>query len=397
MSSTLFAAAGVLYLTVCCSAELRAVYHWENIDLTLRDQDLSRLESYIPENNLVHRLRIWNNTLYMAVPRFRPGVPATLCRSSRGAIQPFPLLGMQQVGVCFGLQNVKDIEVDHVGRLWALDVGKVYDMYLANHTCDPKLVVIDLSTGWIVRSSVLPSTMYTVQSVLSGLTVDLKTMVAVVTDLGPDPGFISYNFQTGVYQKFSCKLLYGKKGYDEAQLTVSAIDSLLYFTTVQLDRLYTIPMSVFDAPLLDDVSRHVKDQGAKSDKSTAMTLDTAGNLYLAMPRKVVMWNTLKQSFAVRELYIQDLRLEWITSMAFDTHGFLWIITSAFRSFLDGSEPKKLNVKIYKRYCGTTAFALQNTFVPMNTTNLTNSASRAGPLLVSVLGAIIALHGIFKIC
>ncbi|XP_050520350.1 major royal jelly protein 1-like [Daktulosphaira vitifoliae] len=359
-----------------CLSELRMVYHWDKIKLSTNGRELTNLEPYIPENNIVHRLRIWNNTLYFAVPRFRPGVPATLCQSSKvDVVEPYPSLGFQTVGNCFGLQNIKDIEVDHLGQLWALDVGKVNDMYQANYTCDPKLVVIDLRSNKIVRSAILPKSMFTIQSVLSGLTIDLKTMMAIITDLGPDPGFIAYNFQTGIYQKFSCQILYGKKGYDEAQMVVSAIDSLLYFTTVQLDKLYTIPMSVFDASLLIDVSHHVNNQGFKPDKSTAMTFDTAGNLFLAMPKKIIVWNTLRHNFEVTELYTQDIRLEWITSLAFDTHGFIWITTSAFRSFLDGSEPRKPNMKIYKRYCGTTAFALQGTFSPMNTSNLTNSANR----------------------
>lgn len=349
---------GVFYLnTYLC--DLNVVHQWDKIDLTIQENDRNKFNnSYKPENNLVHRMKIWDNTLYMAIPRFRQGVPVTLCRSYEGTVQPYPSLGLQVVGDCIGMQNVKDIEIDHLGQLWILDVGKVYDLETTvSYSCDPKLVVVDLNTGILVRSAVLPNNMFTTQSVLSGISLDLKSLTAVIADIGPDPGFIVYNLQIGIYQKFPCKMLSkDNKDYNEALLTVSPIDNLLYFTTVELDSLYTIPLSVFDAPFTHDISRHVNSQGVKSDTSTAMIMDTTGNLYLGLTRKVIAWNTLKNNFDVKELYIQEVRLEWISSFAFDTNGYLWIITSAFKDFL--AAPKPTDLKIFKRYCGTTSFALQ---------------------------------------
>ncbi|XP_025205239.1 major royal jelly protein 1-like [Melanaphis sacchari] len=368
-----------IYLSVCL-CELNVVYQWDKINLSIVHETE---HSYIPENNLVHRMKIWNNTLYMAIPRFKPGVLATLCKSNRGTIQPFPSLSLQIVGNCFGMQNIKDIEIDHLGNLWVLDVGKVYDLKEPNYTCDPKLLILDINTGRMIRSSVIPSSMYTTQSVLSGISIDLKTLTAVITDIGPNSGFIVYSYQLGIFQKFQCKLLSSVKDYNEALLTISPIDNILYFTTVEMDSLYTIPLSVFNAPFINDISHYVNNQGLKTDTSTAMIMDTTGNLYLGLTRKVIAWNTLKNSFDIKDLYIQEVRFDWISSFAFDSNGYLWITTSAFREFLNGSSSKRMNIKIFKRFCGTTAFALlhlQNTYVKNNT--LPNNNSSANPKIAT---------------
>lgn len=355
-----------IYLSVCL-CDLNVVYQWDKIDLS-NHEDLQKTDHfYIPENNLVHRMKIWNNTLYMAIPRFKPGVPATLCRSYRGTIQPFPTINIQIVGNCIGMQNIKDIEIDHLGQLWVLDAGVVYDLEKPNYTCDPKLVILNIGTGRIVRSAVIPNGMYTIQSVLSGISIDLKSLTAVIADIGPNSGFIVYNYDLGYFQKFHCKILSSVKDYNEAILTISQIDNMLYFTTIEMDSLFTIPLSVFDAPFVNDISHYANNHGLKTDVSTAMIMDTTGNLYLGLTRKVIAWNTLKNTFDVKDLYIQEVRLDWISSFAFDSNGYLWIISSAFSDFLNGPSSKRINIKIFKRFCGSTAFALQNVQMPVNDT------------------------------
>lgn len=376
-----------IYLSVCL-CELNVVYQWDKIDLSIHETE----HSYIPENNLVHRMKIWNNTLYMGIPRFKEGVVATLCKSNRGTIQPFPSLSLQTVGNCFGIQNTKEIEIDHLGHLWVLDVGKVYDLEEPDYTCDPKLLILDINTGRMIRSAVIPRSMYSTQSVLSGISIDLKSLTAIIADIGPNSGFIVYKYQLGFFQKFQCKILSSVKDYNEALLTISPIDNMLYFTTVEMDSLFTIPLSVFDAPFINDISHYANNQGLKTDTSTAMIMDTTGNLYLGLNRKVIAWNTLKNGFDTKELYIQEVRFDWISSFAFDSNGYLWITTSAFRDFIDGSSSKRMNIKIFKRFCGTTAFALQHLQMYVNNTLpiINNSADSKTGTFILLLTLIILL-------
>lgn len=327
-------AVGICALTgPCCAADLNVAYQWDKIDLSARpdvDEDRSR---YAPENNMPYRLKIWNGALFVAVPRFRRGVPATLCRSRDGAaMRPFPSRGLQTVGNCLAVQNVKDMDVDHLGQLWLLDVGRVHDADPAgpaDRTCEPKLFVVRADTGAVIRSAVMPTAVQSAGSVLTGMAIDLKTLTAVVADVGAaDPGFIVYSLPEGVYRKYRCAALSAAGGgtgrangrYDEAQLIVSPIDGILYFTTVRLDRLYAVPLSVLSAPPARDVGHHVHDHGPKADASTAMIMDTGGNLYLGMTRKVIAWNTVRHGFDVQELYIQ-VRTDTVSASESSPHGF----------------------------------------------------------------------------
>lgn len=74
--------------------DLNVVYQWDKLDLSLRPED-SGEGSYIPENNVAYRLKIWNDMLFVAIPRFRRGVPVTLSKSRDGVMRPFPSLGLQ--------------------------------------------------------------------------------------------------------------------------------------------------------------------------------------------------------------------------------------------------------------------------------------------------------------
>lgn len=326
-------AVGVCALTgACCAADLNVAYQWDKIDLSPRPDAGDDRSRYAPENNMPYRLKIWNGSLFVAVPRFRHGVPATLCRSRDGAaMRPFPSRGLQTVGNCMAAQNVKDMDVDHLGQLWLLDVGRVHDADPAgpaDRTCEPKLLVVRADTGALIRSAVMPAAVQSADSVLTGIAIDLKTLTAVVADVGAtDPGFIVYSLPEGVYRKYRCATLSaaaaggdgGGTGrangrHDEAQLTVSPIDGILYFTAVRLDRLYAVPLSVLGAPPARDVGHHVHDHGPKADASTAMIMDTGGNLYLGMTHKVIAWNTIRHGFDVKELYIQ---VSWWSDTVFE--------------------------------------------------------------------------------
>lgn len=280
---------------VVARGDLNVAAQWERSTLRLPAPAGGNVTAaaYVPDNNLVYRVRVWAGTVYVAVPRFRAaGVPATLCATSArdgGPLRPFPTAGLQAAGNCFALQNAVDIEVDHLGQLWTLDRGRP--------ACDPKLFVVATGTGHVVRSAVMPPAVYTARSVLTGLALDLKTLTAVVADVGPDdPGFIAYDFRSGVYRKFRCTALVQRRPapapaseadvdeYDEAMLAASPIDDQLYFTAIRLDAVYAIPLSVFAAPPLSgrDVSHYVSARGPLNGTATAAVMDAAGNLYLAM-------------------------------------------------------------------------------------------------------------------
>lgn len=73
---------------------------------------------YIPKSIIATRCQIYKNTAFVALPRYKCGVPFTLgtiCLKKSpcwATIEPWPCWSMQEEGNCEALQNVVDLYLD---------------------------------------------------------------------------------------------------------------------------------------------------------------------------------------------------------------------------------------------------------------------------------------------
>lgn len=113
---------------------------------------------YISKNVIATRAQIVGTNVYVALPRYKSGVPATLARTSfeKGTCQakltPFPSWSMQEEGHCQSLQSVVDIVADRNNILWALDVGIVNTLETPIRKCPPKVVAMSTKSGKILKT-----------------------------------------------------------------------------------------------------------------------------------------------------------------------------------------------------------------------------------------------------
>lgn len=74
---------------------------------------------YVPRNVIVTRAQLLRDTAFVALPRYKQGVPFTLGKVNlkKGQcltkIAPYPCWAIQEEGNCQALQSVVDIVVDH--------------------------------------------------------------------------------------------------------------------------------------------------------------------------------------------------------------------------------------------------------------------------------------------
>ncbi|XP_058808624.1 major royal jelly protein 5-like [Phymastichus coffea] len=113
---------------------------------------------YIGRNVIATRAVIHKDDAYLALPRYKSGVPFTLARISlkgrncRTSLSPFPRWSLHDEGNCAALQNVVDVFLDAQDILWALDTGVVNSFEAtANRTCPPKVVAVNARSGKVVK------------------------------------------------------------------------------------------------------------------------------------------------------------------------------------------------------------------------------------------------------
>ena len=145
------------------------IYEWNQLDFLWPDDSYKArfLDSsqFIPENTTISGVKVWGDRLYVTLPRWRRGVPATLAsiplpkmgnyHNPSPKLEPFPSWEMQQVGNCSALQNVKNVEIDPTtGYMWVIDSGRIDTLsQRSENRCPPKIVVFDLSSAASSSSS----------------------------------------------------------------------------------------------------------------------------------------------------------------------------------------------------------------------------------------------------
>ena len=167
---------GTFALNVCPrkpAYNLEVIHHWNTLDFKfppwVSSKHLQKTGKFVPENNALYYMDVFEGNIFVNVMRgswsskFRDGsgVPSTLnrvvTRNGRSLLEPFPSLELQTIGNCDALQNIGGFRVDKsTGLLWAVDFGTVNRFQV----CPAKLVIIDTRTGELVRTILIPPSVF---------------------------------------------------------------------------------------------------------------------------------------------------------------------------------------------------------------------------------------------
>ncbi|CAB3230098.1 unnamed protein product [Arctia plantaginis] len=110
---------------------------------------------YTKENVIATKAFIFQDEVYVITPRMKTGILATLwliVQEKNGVeLQPFPELRTHKQGDCSGIQNAVDFYLDHFSKLWILDSGVVDTLTAPKCTCPPKVIVVSMVLGKLVK------------------------------------------------------------------------------------------------------------------------------------------------------------------------------------------------------------------------------------------------------
>ncbi|XP_067636111.1 protein yellow [Eurosta solidaginis] len=147
--------------------KLQERYSWTELDFAFPNNALKQQAlasgDYIPQNGLPVGVEHWGNRLFVTVPRWRDGIPATLTyinmdHSLTGSPEliPYPDWRFNTAGDCANsITTAYRIRADECGRLWVLDTGTVGIGNTTQNPCPYAVNVFDLQTNTRIRRYVL--------------------------------------------------------------------------------------------------------------------------------------------------------------------------------------------------------------------------------------------------
>ncbi|KAF4525512.1 hypothetical protein B566_EDAN014898 [Ephemera danica] len=177
-----------LLLMVCGSTtaalhRLREHYAWNEVDFTWPSQELKeealRTKMFIPENVLPLGVEASTDRLVITLPRWKPGLPATLATVPRNSVEkspkltPYPNWLWHQPGNCDGLISVYRVNLDSCNRLWVMDSGTMDAGIGIKYTCPPKLFIFDFTTDNLLVKYELPKETVKDGSFFTNIIVDV--------------------------------------------------------------------------------------------------------------------------------------------------------------------------------------------------------------------------------
>lgn len=191
---------------------------WVQLDWTWDDahsrQEYIDSNKFIVENCATAGINVdKDGNVYVTVPRWRPGVPATLNKlqkvsdSNDYTLTPYPSWDMQAEGQAGDLQNCQSMTIDSQGRMWVIEVGR--RNFLA---ANPALVVngaagvwiIDMATEEIISKYYFPDAVAPFNSsFVNDIVLDETRQLAYLTDAAGNGALIVYNFLEGTSRRYS--------------------------------------------------------------------------------------------------------------------------------------------------------------------------------------------------
>ncbi|XP_071448644.1 protein yellow-like [Hetaerina americana] len=364
---------------------LEEVYGWKVVDYAWpseesRNAALARGD-YIPNNNVIAGIKVWGERLYVTAPRWHPGAPSTLnwvpYNFSEGfggpplspPLNPFPSWEMQEIGNCSAFQFVQSMEIDPLGRMWALDVGR-RNIFTdtPDNSCPPKLVLLDLKQdNRVLHTFVFPDDVAShTHSFLNDLVVDVSgggdgsDWYAYISDAEGSPGsgggIIVYHLGSNkawrVSDKASMNVESGAAstaviGGQICRLNGNVADiglaplaegtNNLFYAPLGSFNLYSLPTSLLKNPPTDplEISRAVINMGQRTSQSDSMAVDSTGASYFGLLDQdaLARWPgeariTQGDPSQAEILAVDHVRLLWINKFGFDnTNKYLFMLTN----------------------------------------------------------------------
>lgn len=174
--------------TTRAAKQLKVEFEWKDVEYAFPSKAakdvLIKTRAYIPGNSIPIDVDAWQrgggeDKVFVTVPRFKPGVPATLgtvveADDGRPLLLPYPDWSWHKEGHCDGITSVFRVHVDECGRLWVLDSGVVNILTKdVKRICQPQLLVFNLKNNKLLLRYRIPDSVLQKHSILVTVVADV--------------------------------------------------------------------------------------------------------------------------------------------------------------------------------------------------------------------------------
>eukprot|EP01114_Cavostelium_apophysatum_P020909 TRINITY_DN7145_c0_g1_i2.p1 TRINITY_DN7145_c0_g1~~TRINITY_DN7145_c0_g1_i2.p1 ORF type:complete len:355 (-),score=58.57 TRINITY_DN7145_c0_g1_i2:14-1078(-) len=317
--------------------------------------------------------------IFVSVPRWKLGVPATLNRlvtvGSETLLQPYPSWEMNEVGNVTALQSVLGFEIDSKNRLWVLDQGKVgTDPALPGSI---KLVIFDLFTNQIIQSYVFSEELASLScSFLNDIVVDMQNGYGYITDTGRGcdvivGGLLVYDYLTNTARRVLNQVnstqpdplvwvnVNGELVTHDAPMeagadgiALSPDTTTLFYCPLTGRNLYSIPTaSLRNATMPEaELEEQVNWVGFKLSASDGLACSNAENTTLYMTAIEMDAILVSQPFYsnITVLTNNTQEMMWPDTIGFDHEGWLLFVSNQLQRFtMDEMNFDEVNFRIWR--------------------------------------------------
>ncbi|KAL3886764.1 hypothetical protein ACJMK2_026737 [Sinanodonta woodiana] len=361
-------------------------YEWFNDSIK---QSYIANGQYIVENCIITGIKVYSNDVYVTVPRWRMGVPATLNRvATKGAemtshsavLEPFPSWKMNEIGDCRSLQFVQSMEIDpNTGWMWIIDTGRInifaVDGSSPKNLCPAKLVIFDINNNRVVHRYEFPNEVVSRSSnFINDIVLDYvdgKASFAYISDT-LDAKIVVYDYFNNSSYVFHHSSMLGGTNFPVANIHVNGIAlapdfSTVFYCALSSLILYKVPTSTLRTR--GDLNLNVVEVGQKRGITDGMVAGQRNLYYGLLFQDGVDRLPIDAQSAMNSsnLITENRTLAWVDTFGFEGE-YLWMSANNLYTFRTGtmkfndSEPIVRIWKVFVGEKGYLADAITKTFV-----------------------------------
>lgn len=343
---------------------------------------------YIPENIMPGGIKFFKDSLYIALPKFRTGVPVTLtvlylddkARTNRLLI-PYPNWEANDDTTCNNLQSMLSMEIDTKGVMYVIDGVRMNNN---NVLCPCKIVLLDLNNGGKqIQTYILPNDICLQDGgFLNDIVVDESDgSFAYITDNSNiDPGIVIYSRYQNRAWKIRDQTMFSQISVNNFEIAGDSFSYLipvdgialspkssrrvLYFCSLMAYDIFAISTNILknESWCRSNFWRYeLQNVGRKQGQTDGMMMDSSGNLFYSLIPLygVGKWNILEPFESSEVIYRNRSTFKWTDGFGMDQKGNLYLMTNwAYRFF----EPNyslqfssDIKFRIHRMHSGTRSY------------------------------------------